>query len=215
MKYSKFLALALITSLLFTACLGSTPADEDADTDAAEVTEDTADTADAEDVVEEPAELDESTGLSTGTLTELIEGDRPTLVDKELGYQVTCPPDVTWSCKLNSDGTFKIKDMSANKFEVRAHGDSSMDNAIEAAMAIAEFKYAEFGVEEREEMDDGIILNIGPDPSWSEPVDRQVWIVAKEINGTMFTCEGFTNEKNYENTLGDFEALCDSLAAAE
>ncbi len=206
----KSFAAVLLSFALLAACASTpTPALEETPSDSAEVQE-ASDT-----MTSSSTPLSAESGLTTGANTEQTGSEKPyTLVDHELGFQVTCPADKTWGCTRNSDGTFKMKDMSGNTFRVRAHGAASMDNSIEAAMAIIETEYAEFGVTEGDETDNGIVMQIGPDATWATPVNRMYWIEAVKVGNNFFTCEGYTNEKVYENTVIDFEEMCSSVTGA-
>ena len=167
----------------------------------------------------EPApadEIDWAEGQSSGKQTKDVPGEdyRNTLVDAELGVQLTCSVDKTWKCKLGPDGQFQVKDMSSNVFTLRhAFGAKS------AAEALArEIKYLEAtlpDVKVAEQTEDSAILDVGANPKWAKKVPRKAWLKVKDINGKWMACHGIGGDYNYDNASKNYAEICDTVAAAE
>lgn len=156
----------------------------------------------------------QSTGAQTVSVPNTEKGNeyRNTLVDKEIGVQVTCPVDKTWKCTLGSSGKFNIADMSSNVFSLRVvPGVSSMDEAL-----AKEQKYLEAtlpGVVKESSTGGVAVFTVGPDPSWAVAVNRKAWVQVKEVNNKFIACHGLGAVDNFENDSPDFKEMCDSVKA--
>lgn len=157
--------------------------------------------------------VDYSAGQSSGQQTERIEGQPAALVDRELGAKVTCPTDRTWSCKLASDGKWKIQDMSSNTFQIRlATGASDAAAALERELG---YVRATWPVEsEVSRTEDTVVLAVAADPNWARPVARRVWLRVKSVGDKWFSCIGAGSESNFENASGNYAEMCNSLTTA-
>lgn len=207
---SKPLSLFFLSLFLLSAC-GATPTEDDLTV--SDETHLNDETSEEETLSDEPLEW--TTGLPSGADTQQIGTQKPfTLVDNETGVKVSCPVDLTWNCKLKGDGTFQMKDMSGNTFEIRHHGTASESTAIDRTTQIVTNQYEQFGVTSKESFEGGVVLEIGADPSWSTPTTQVYWVKTVDLDGQVFTCEGYTNENAYENTLIDFEQMCESVSGA-
>lgn len=166
-----------------------------------------------------PETTDWTVGQSTGAQTKNVPGTAPdtyrnTLVDNEIGVQVTCPPDKTWTCTLDSTGKFNIADWSSNIFTIRVVPGVS---TIDAALA-HEQKYLEAtlpGVVKDSSTGSEAVFTVGPDPSWATQVNRKAWVSVKEINEKFYACHGIGSESNFENDGPDYKSMCSSVKAVE
>ncbi|HRH23066.1 MAG TPA: hypothetical protein PK295_00325 [Candidatus Magasanikbacteria bacterium] len=172
-----------------------------------------------EDVGTQPT-TDYSVGQSTGAQTKDVPNTeagnthRNTLVDNEIGVQVTCPPDKTWKCTLDGSGKFYIYDFSSNAFALRVvPGVSSIDAALAHEQKYLEATYP--GVVKDSSQNGEAIFTVGPDPSWATQVNRKAWVQIKEVNGKFIACHGIGSESNFENDGPDYKSMCDSVKAAE
>lgn len=163
---------------------------------------------------------DYTLGQSTGSQTKNIPGTEAgleyqnTLVDNEIGIQVTCPGDKTWECKLDSTGKFQIQDMSANVFSLRVvTGVSSVDSAL--AQEEGYLKATFPGVAKDSSANGEAVFTVGPDPSWAVEVGRKAWLKIVEVNGKFIACHGVGADSNFENDSPDYVSLCNSVKAAE
>lgn len=162
------------------------------------------------------AEIDWNEGQSSGQQTKDVPGEdyRNTLVDAELGAQITCSPDKTWKCKLESDGKFKIRDMSSNVFTLRvAFGATNAAEALDREIKYLEATLPEVKVAEKTE--DSAVLDVGANPDWAKKVPRKAWLKVKEVNGKWLACHGIGGDYNYDNASKNYAGLCDSVAAAQ
>lgn len=164
--------------------------------------------------------VDYSLGQSTGTQTKNVPGTekgleyRNTLVDTEIGVQVTCPGDKTWKCTLDSTGKFYIYDFSSNYFSLRVvPGVLSVDEALAREQKFLEATYP--GVVKDSSANGEAVFTVGPDPSWATPVNRKAWVGIKEVNGKFIACHGIGSESNFANDGPDYKSMCDSVTAAQ
>lgn len=160
---------------------------------------------------------DWNAGQSTGAATELVAGTDPaatyrnTLVDREIGVQVTCPVDRTWRCKLGSDKKFSVADMSSNKFEIRVAQGADVNAALDREI---EFVKAAFpGVAPGPKSNGGVLLDVGPDPAWAKPMARKAWIQIKQVGAKLFACHAWGPATGWDNTAADVAQICDSVKA--
>lgn len=211
------MSAVLVCALVF--CVGCDD-EENAEPTETVDTEDEATTAPAEAseaqaAATETAEPAPAIAQSTGSQTELVEGEnsRNTLIDREIGIQITCPVDRTWRCTLGGDGMWSLRDMSSNRLTVQVLGASDVAGALEAEIALVREELPVTEVASQE--GSTAVLNIGPNPEWSSPVDRRAWIQVKQIGERYYACRGVGSEGNYENSRGDYEQMCESLSAVE
>lgn len=211
-NYALFGAVALI--LVGAGCAKTQSQTETTATDGSQTTQT------AETQASPSAAMDWSVGQSTGTQTKDVpnaeKGNeyRNTLVDNEIGIQVTCPPDKTWKCTLDTSGKFYIYDWSSNYFSLRVvSGVSSVDEAIDHEQKFLEATYP--GVVKDSSVDGTAVFTVGPDTSWATQVNRKAWVAIKEVNGKFIACHGIASESNFVNDGPDFKAMCDTVKAAQ
>ncbi len=217
MQKMSYTVLAAAALLLIGAGCSKTPSDMNT-TDS--ITTDTETATTDEGSTSMPETTDWSLGQSTGAQTKDVPNTekgneyRNTLVDNEIGIQVTCPPDKTWKCTLDSSGKFYIYDWSSNYFALRVvPGVSNADEAVAHEQKFLEATYP--GVVSKTSSGDEATFTVGPDPSWATQVNRTAWLKVKEINGKFIACHGISSEGNFENASIDYKDMCDSVKAAQ